>query len=709
MHLIQSLNTNDDNDGNNGRESNNRVEIATIHLPASMFIANLSDNLGNNFHYATSGQTHDLEGAILRARSETVENIIESNLPLLGQSDTTNFEKTAAPSDAEPSGAVSSFAVSTEIQAVVDLKQLSELAGCEDLDEFVEGLYRDMEENKESEDSIFSADEEADLLSISSPTRVVEDLTVLAAPFVDILRESAPVPDDSRTFLSDFIEASTIGTKDHEDNYHNVAHEAFLLDIPLQQDGIEPKHHHFLLALPEIQLDHEDTVSESSEQFSLLERAFSILPSDVQEINFEATTTTVPLESATHYQNEMEEGNAATAEIHLDLIVKRSVPIIGYIILVTGLLALASVGAALDMQKGGVSPSLKTFWRLNATSVVLLPMAIVSFKHEGLPKLSSQQIVLFPICAAAYAFMTGAFVIALDMTSLADAFVLSNMTCIVIIAGKALLGYAILPAEGFGAIIGFVGAAICAKDQEQDSTSLSADFDYETPKNPMLGNIVAFLSCFGTATYLIIAKTLRPSVNLFVFMFFVMSLASVFVYLYMVLSGEMVTFSLHPVHGLFGWAYLQWDRLPLEMYMAIICNVVGTAGYVAVMKYFDPVVVSTVMLMEPVIAAFMAVITGVDPLPGMQTWIGDIVVTLGSVLVIYSGSKKVESIDATEVLKPPTGVKAAHMHTPIIVKSPIKLNENRKELYGSIGSSIPIKNPSDKNVSHMITKSYLSE
>ena len=68
------------------------------------------------------------------------------------------------------------------------------------------------------------------------------------------------------------------------------------------------------------------------------------------------------------------------------------------------------------------------------------------------------------------------------------------------------------------------------------------------------------------------------------------------------------------------------------------------------MKYFDPVVVSMVMLMEPVIALFQGIAVGVATLPGMTTWIGNAVVVSGSVMVIWSGSKKTETVDATDAL-----------------------------------------------------------
>jgi threonine/homoserine efflux transporter RhtA len=46
------------------------------------------------------------------------------------------------------------------------------------------------------------------------------------------------------------------------------------------------------------------------------------------------------------------------------------------------------------------------------------------------------------------------------------------------------------------------------------------------------------------------------------------------------------------------------------------------------------------MLMEPSVAALSGYIAGVDTLPGLQTWIGDAFVIIGSTLVIYCGATK---------------------------------------------------------------------
>ena len=192
-------------------------------------------------------------------------------------------------------------------------------------------------------------------------------------------------------------------------------------------------------------------------------------------------------------------------------------------------------------------------------------------------------------------------------------------------------------------MIGLTGALICAF-----SGSNASEPEDENSNIAILGNILAFFASVSTAVYLSIAKSLRPRVDLFVFMLFIFCYAAAAVLAYISFTGKPYEVSMDPTIGLFGWLNSQFDRLPLELWMAIVCNGFGTTGYIAIMKYFDPVVISMVMLMEPIIASLMGFATGVSNLPGLVTWAGDGVVVLGSVLVILSGSQKTEIIDATE-------------------------------------------------------------
>lgn len=98
-------------------------------------------------------------------------------------------------------------------------------------------------------------------------------------------------------------------------------------------------------------------------------------------------------------------------------------PIIGYVILIAGLLALSSVGAALDLQRGGVSPEMKILWRLSSTTILFFFFAFPKFKWEELKRFTLWQLVLeLPIAGMAYASMNAMFASSLELTSLVNAF-----------------------------------------------------------------------------------------------------------------------------------------------------------------------------------------------------------------------------------------------------------------------------------------------
>ena len=394
---------------------------------------------------------------------------------------------------------------------------------------------------------------------------------------------------------------------------------------------------HFILAIPKQdgtglwQDDVSDASNENNDDNSFL-LGLSHLPTDVCDVQIEAI----------QYND--------TETIRLDVVVKRQVPHIGYVILIGGLLALSSVGTALNLQRN-VSPIMKSFWRYTCTWIVLLPITIRSLQNShhvsGVASLTSIQWICFIVCALCYAFMTSAFVSALEYTTLANAFVLSNLAPLFIIVGRTVMGYSVLYMEGIGAMIGFIGGTVCTFDM---SPSVNGDGIVHDHPKAFFGDSLAVMASAAVAIYLLMAKKLRPHIELFLFTFMLMFTSSIFVLLYMILTKEPMSFSNQVDYGLWGWTNSQWNRLPLELYLAIVCNIMGTTGYIAVMKYFEPIVVSTVMLSEPVLGALMAALVGSDPLPGLQTWIGNIVVAVGIFLVVWSGARSTETIDATKAL-----------------------------------------------------------
>ena len=618
-------------DDDTGVASTNHVELATLTI-ASSFL--------DHHHHADE---HENDEAILHLHGASAA---ETSAALIADQAESG---TSAPSAA------------AAIQAVVDLTVLSDLARASE-NEFVTGLHREAHdhhynprdsfeesESSSSDESALAETMEDELyfrggerqplvrkrapLSISKEASAGAQVTMNANAFAEALENAIPIPDST----VDTYDNTTVAEDEWGDGGQvEYFHEAFLLEDHVGN---------FILALPEIEQDErdEDDISAvSSVVFPMLEKAMSFipthLPTDIKEVQLEATEVEV---------------DKLTTEIQLDLVVQRQVPFIGYAILIAGFFALSSVGVALKLQGDGVTPTLKTFWRVSATALGLLPLAIYSIRTEGLPKLSRSQWIMFPLAAIAYGEMTTAFVVALSMTSLANAFILSNLTSLVLIAGKLVMGVPIVVTEVSGALIGFSGAAVCAFDTSKASEGDEVIGDAPaTYPNEMIGNLIALSASFGMAAYLSIARDLRANCNLYVFMFVIMLLSSIFILLFIIISDEHVTFSFDTNHGVFGWLNLTGDRLALELYMVLSCNFLGTMGYVAVLKYFDSVVVSTVMLMEPVCAALFGFGAGLDPLPGPQTWVGDVIVTVGSAIVIMSGAKKTEHIDASKAIRP---------------------------------------------------------
>ena len=647
--MSQSYRQKNDRHHDDVPSSEPNVELATLTLP--------SYHLGDG---DSDGSNKPRKAVILHASKDTTSAFA------------TDAERPVKEVGPGLTGTASSPCV--QIQAVVDLEKLSHLAHATD-DEFVLGLHREandhtfnprdsksnlrleLEKYDEVEREQQQQDEEAlPLLSTSirsapvsmaaRPMAERDSVPLEIRPFTNAVMETEHC--DHELGMEDIldVDACTIATEDNVDV--QVGHDAFLLELPQKPGGKvgeadSQHHHHFVLALPEVlpsraaTAGQHDADSERAEhhKFPILERAMTImsthLPSDIRDVQLKATAVPV---------------DAVTSELHLDLVIQRQVPLIGYLILFFGFFALASAGAAFDLQGDEVTASMKTYWRLTSTALLMFPIVIINVRRDGLPNLTKMEWLLLVSASFCYAQMTTVFVVSLALTSLANAFVFSNMTSLVIIVAKSLMGIPVLMLEASGAIIGTVGGIICSKDQAEDE---SGDSLYP---NEMLGNLIALSASFGTAAYLAIARDLRSKCDLFVFMFTIFFLSSFFVLAFMMLSGELVEFSRHPKHGMFGWMNLEANRLPLELFFAVVVNGIGTLGYIAVLKFFDSIVVSVIMLMEPVVGVFIGVLVGVDTLPGTITWVGDAIVTLGSALVVYSGAKKTESIDATKAVRP---------------------------------------------------------
>jgi drug/metabolite transporter (DMT)-like permease len=299
--------------------------------------------------------------------------------------------------------------------------------------------------------------------------------------------------------------------------------------------------------------------------------------------------------------------------------------------LLGAVLAVSSNGTALAFLNG-VEPPMKLFWRMTTTALVLSTFAFRVICKDGFPELTIGQWVTFTAAAICFFLQTILFYFALEYTSIDNAVIGANSQALLLILGKFFAGERVVLLEGLGVLLAFGGCLLCAGLGEVKG-SQGADDDNTVA---MFGDMLALASGGAGVGYLTFAKAVRPHLSTTVFMFLVMVCGAFLVLTYMLLVDMPVTFNNDPYTGLFGWMNLEGYRLYVLMHIALICNVMGTMGFVRAMQYFDNIIIAVATLLEPMAATLIAFALGVGQLPSTMGWIGNGLVVIGTLAVVYA-------------------------------------------------------------------------
>ena len=65
----------------------------------------------------------------------------------------------------------------------------------------------------------------------------------------------------------------------------------------------------------------------------------------------------------------------------------------------------------------------------------------------------------------------------------------------------------------------------------------------------------------------------------------------------------------------------------------IFCAIMGSAGYVACLKFYTPLVVSNAYLVEPFLAQLLGYYLGFDKCPGVLTVFGSVMTVVGIIFI----------------------------------------------------------------------------
>ena len=273
----------------------------------------------------------------------------------------------------------------------------------------------------------------------------------------------------------------------------------------------------------------------------------------------------------------------------------------------------------------------KAAWRLQATSLVLLPGFMVQYARaeESLKLQWKNSMHLLTASGICLALHFGTWLMSLDRTTLTHSLLFVTAHPLVIIIGLWLLRKPATKIQSIGALVGFVGAAVVVGGGASE-TGVS-----------LYGDFLAFLGAVTVVGYLAIGRMVRGWMPLFLYAFPVTLVSAIALTAWAILS-EGLTFNLDDMTGAFGWISITW--ILYVGYLALGPGLLGHTGINAVLRWIPPLTISMMLIMEPVIGSIIGWIIGVDSIPQIWTLIGGLLMVSGLALVTFDS----ESEEASE-------------------------------------------------------------
>ena len=274
-------------------------------------------------------------------------------------------------------------------------------------------------------------------------------------------------------------------------------------------------------------------------------------------------------------------------------------------------------------------------WRAQMTSLLLVPFFIyqlVKILKAGTFKslLLWRNALYFGLASLGGSLWGGLFFLALNYTSLAHAYLFNNILCIIIVGIKLVKREPCSKLELFGTFLSLLGGVLALIGGADDG--VERDFWIV-----ILGDAMAVGGSFGGVLYIYSSKKLRDDVPLFVYMLPISIVSSV---MYCVLS--ILFEGTTPGAGPFDW--VQPHYILPTLYLGLASGLFGNVGYIACLKYVPALVVTVVMLLEPVLGAAMGVIFGVTGMVDVWTIVGGCTLVAGTIVVTYSSFAKDKKI-----------------------------------------------------------------
>ena len=190
-----------------------------------------------------------------------------------------------------------------------------------------------------------------------------------------------------------------------------------------------------------------------------------------------------------------------------------------------------------------------------------------------------------------------------------------------------------------GASLSLFGTAVCSTGESVDGT---------VNENEKLGAIIATIGALGGAIYMTACRKLAPCglhpIHLSLIINIGMMLATFVLCIATLPNG--IHISRDITTGFFG--FLNPEANPAAVLHSVFPDLGGNFGIMLSLHYFEPLLVSMVMLTEPLNASIIAMYAVHEAPPSRRTIFGVCVVLVGCAIVLWESNKDAKALEPEE-------------------------------------------------------------
>lgn len=337
------------------------------------------------------------------------------------------------------------------------------------------------------------------------------------------------------------------------------------------------------------------------------------------------------------------------SSVELRVTITSRVPLVGWVILASALVAASSIGNALKVLGSRPGP-LQLAWRYLAVLLVVGPYSLIAHRSAlaSLWRGAARPVHAVQLIGTAGAglFQSITYFMALaNGCSPPTALLFNNLTPLCLLAAKAAQGQGLRPLEIGGALVAVAGASTVAFA----SSAVPGGGASAGGLASLLSPLIAGLGSIGGAGYFLCAQRLRPAFPpVLLFTSTILCSLALLLPLFVIWPGDDGYAVFPPLdmsrEGLFGFLRPERDRLMVLAYIALVCDGIGNMGYIVALKVVPPLSVTVVILLQPIVAMAEGAASGMDAAPSLCAVLGGLVLVCGTSAVVTASNRGTQTV-----------------------------------------------------------------